>query len=244
MRTDPKIIKKQFKKSIDVYEQHAVVQAIMADKLISALPLGDYTSILELGCGSGVLTRKLIQKVRFDKYYANDIVEKSKVYIDKILQDYVFLGGNALRLQVNGKFNLIISNALFQWFDNLEKSLDYFKTFLNKDGIIAFTTFSPDNFKEINVLTGLTLEYKSIDEIREILDKNFEIKYLENFEYTMHFQNPLEVLVHMKNTGVNALSSKPLGIKDIKIFCDNYKASFPDLTLTYSPIIAVARLKD
>lgn len=244
MRTDPKIIKKQFKKSIDVYEQHAVVQAIMADKLISALPLGDYTSILELGCGSGLLTRKLIQKVRFDKYYANDIVEKSKVYIDKILQDYVFLGGNALRLQVNGKFNLIISNALFQWFDNLEKSLDYFKTFLNKDGIIAFTTFSPDNFKEINVLTGLTLEYKSIDEIREILDKNFEIKYLENFEYTMHFQNPLEVLVHMKNTGVNALSSKPLGIKDIKIFCDNYKASFPDLTLTYSPIIAVARLKD
>ena len=191
-----------------------------------------------------MLTRKLIQKVRFDKYYANDIVEKSKVYIDKILQDYVFLGGNALRLQVNGKFNLIISNALFQWFDNLEKSLDYFKTFLNKDGIIAFTTFSPDNYKEINVLTGLTLEYKSIDEIREILDKNFEIKYLENFEYTMHFQNPLEVLVHMKNTGVNALSSKPLGIKDIKIFCDNYKASFPDLTLTYSPIIAVARLKD
>ncbi len=244
MRTDPKIIKKQFKKSIDVYEQHAVVQAIMADKLINALPLYDYSSILELGCGSGVLTRKLIQKVRFDKYYANDIVEKSKVYIDKILQDYVFLGGNALRLQVNGKFNLIISNALFQWFDNLEKSLDYFKTFLNKDGIIAFTTFSPDNYKEINVLTGLTLEYKSIDEIREILDKNFEIKYLENFEYTMHFQNPLEVLVHMKNTGVNALSSKPLGIKDIKIFCDNYKASFPDLTLTYSPIIAVARLKD
>lgn len=244
MRTDPKIIKKQFKKSIDVYEQHAVVQAIMADKLINALPLYDYSFILELGCGSGLLTRKLIQKVRFDKYYANDIVEKSKVYIDKILQDYVFLGGNALRLQVNGKFNLIISNALFQWFDNLEKSLDYFKTFLNKDGIIAFTTFSPDNFKEINVLTGLTLEYKSIDEIREILDKNFEIKYLENFEYTMHFQNPLEVLVHMKNTGVNALSSKPLGIKDIKIFCDNYKASFPDLTLTYSPIIAVARLKD
>lgn len=244
MRTDPKIIKKQFKKSIDVYEQHAVVQAIMADKLINALPLYDYSFILELGCGSGLLTRKLIQKVRFDKYYANDIVEKSKVYIDKILQDYVFLGGNALRLHVNGKFNLIISNALFQWFDNLEKSLDYFKTFLNKDGIIAFTTFSPDNYKEINVLTGLTLEYKSIDEIREILDKNFEIKYLENFEYTMHFQNPLEVLVHMKNTGVNALSSKPLGIKDIKIFCDNYKASFPDLTLTYSPIIAVARLKD
>lgn len=244
MRTDPKIIKKQFKKSIDVYEQHAVVQAIMADKLISALPLGDYTSILELGCGSGLLTKKLVQKIRYEKYYANDIVEKSKLYLDKILKDYVFLGGSALRLQVSGKFNLIISNALFQWFNDVEKSLDYFKTFLNKDGIIAFTTFSPDNYKEINVLTGLTLEYKSIDEIREILDKNFEIKYLENFEYTMHFQNPLEVLVHMKNTGVNALSSKPLGIKDVKIFCDNYKASFPDLTLTYSPIIAVARLKD
>ena len=85
---------------------------------------------------------------------------------------------------------------------------------------------------------------KTVDEIRKILEKNFEILTLENFEYTMRFKNPLEVLVHMKNTGVNALTSKPLSVKEVKEFCDKYKEQYPDLPLTYSPIIAVARLKD
>lgn len=243
MYTDPKTIKNQFKKSIDTYEKYAVVQSLAADKLIDALPEENYSSILELGCGSGLLTKKLVQKISFQKYYANDIVDKSKVYIDKILNDYTFLGGSALRLNVNRQFNLIISNALFQWFDNLEKSLEYLKTYLAKNGTLAFTTFAPDNYKEIRTLTGLSLEYKSVNEIKKILEKNFEILTLESFEYTMHFRNPLEVLVHMKNTGVNAICSKPLSVKKVKVFCDRYKETYPDLSLTYSPIIAVAKLK-
>lgn len=243
MYTDPKTVKNQFKKSLDTYEKYAVVQSLAAEKLIDALPEENYSSILELGCGSGLLTKKLVQKISFQKYYANDIVEKSKVYIDKILNDYTFLGGSALRLNVNRQFNLIISNALFQWFDNLEKSLQYFKPYLAKDGTLAFTTFAPDNYKEIRTLTGLSLEYKSVNEIKKILEKNFEILTLESFEYTMHFKNPLEVLVHMKNTGVNALCAKPLSVKEVKVFCDRYKETYPDLSLTYSPIIAVAKLK-
>lgn len=244
MQTDSKLIKNQFKKSLDKYEENAVVQAIMADKLVGNLPARDFASVLELGCGSGLLTKKLSKNITYKKYYANDIVEKSKVYIDKILKNYVFLGGNAQRLQVNAKFNLIISNAMFQWFTNLEKALTYYKTLMNKDGIIAFSTFAPDNFKEIKSLTGLTLEYKTVDEIRSILEKNFEVLYLENFDYTMNFTNPLEILAHMKNTGVNAVSTKHWGIKEVKDFCDRYKEIYPDLSLTYSPIIVVAKLKN
>lgn len=244
MQTDPKLIKNQFKKSLDKYEENAVVQAIMADKLVENLPARDFSSVLELGCGSGLLTKKLSKNITYKKYYANDIVEKSKVYIDKIMKNYVFLGGNAQRLQVNAKFNLIISNAMFQWFTNLEKALSYYKTLMNKDGIIAFSTFAPDNFKEIKSLTGLTLEYKTVDEIRSILEKDFEVLYLENFDYTMNFTNPLEILAHMKNTGVNAVSTKHWGIKEVKDFCDRYKENYPDLSLTYSPIIVVAKLKN
>lgn len=243
MYTDLKNIKKQFRKSIDDYEKHAIVQRLMAERLVKALTENSYPCVLELGCGSGLLTKQLVSQISFEKYYANDIVEKSKLYIDKILKDYIFLGGSALRLGVNGKFNLIISNALFQWFEDLEKSIKYFKSYLDKGGTIAFTTFAPDNYKEIKALTGLGLAYRTIDEVREILTKDFEILTLENFEYTMHFQNPLEVLVHMKNTGVNALAAKPLSVMEVKAFCDRYKERYPDLPLTYSPVIAVARLK-
>lgn len=243
MQTNPKLIKNQFKKSLEKYEENAIVQSIMADKLIDNLTCINFSKVLELGSGTGLLTKKLIKNITFKKYYANDIVEKSKVYLDKILKDYTFLCGNAQRLQVNQKFDLIISNAMFQWFCDLEKSLDYYKGLLNKSGTIAFTTFSTDNFKEIKTLTGLTLEYKNEEQIRKILRKNFNIKYFELFDYTMSFNNPLEILAHMKNTGVNALSKKLWGIKEVKNFCDSYKQAFPDLTLTYSPIIVIAELK-
>ena len=138
MQINPKLVKNQFKKSLDKYEENALVQAIMADKLIESLGRREFSSVLELGCGTGLLTKRLVQSVSYKKYYANDIVEKSKVYLDKILTDYVFLGGNAQRLQVNGKFDLIISNAMFQWFSDLEKALSYYQRILNKGGTIAF----------------------------------------------------------------------------------------------------------
>lgn len=240
MQTDSKLIKKQFGKSLDKYEENALVQTIMADKLIENLPDSEFPNVLELGCGSGLLTKRLVRKISYKKYYANDIVEKSKVYLDGILADYVFLGGNARRLQVNAKFNLIISNAMFQWFANLEGALEYYRARLNKGGTIAFSTFASGNFREIRELTGLGLDYLEADEIREITARNFEVKHFEKFDYTMHFANPLEILAHMKNTGVNAVSTKHWGIKEVKEFCDRYKEAYPELSLTYSPVVVVA----
>ena len=138
---------------------------------------------------------------------------------------------------------MIISNAVFQWFENLDKVLEYYSSLLKIDGIIAFSTFSPENFLEIREVTGLTLNYKNIDELKEIVEKNFEIIHIEKFNYKMNFSTPLQVLAHMKNTGVNSLTEKHWGIKNVKEFCDKYREKFPELSLTYAPIIVVAKKK-
>ena len=226
---------------MDKYDENALVQKIMAEKLTAVLPEQSYDKVLELGCGTGLLTSQVCRNITYGKYYANDIVEKSKFYIDKIIPENIFICGNAQKIKLPSKVDLIISNAMFQWFVNLEKVLDYYYTILNKDGTIAFTTFAPENFKEIHAVTGLGLDYKNIDEIREILEKNFEIIYLENFEYKLTFANPLEILAHMKNTGVNSLTEQHWGVKDVKNFCDKYRDLYPEPSLTYSPIIAAAK---
>ena len=241
MQLNPQLIKNHFKKSIDKYERHGIVQALMADKLVAALRGDDFENILELGCGSGLLTKKLVENVNYKEYYANDIVDKSKVYLDKILKDYVFLCGDAQKINVNRKFDLIISNALFQWFGKLEKVLNHYSNKLKSGGIIAFTTFGQDNYKEIKSLTGLSLDYMCVEEIEKIVTEQFELKSLEKFDYTLTFSNPLEVLLHMKNTGVNALGSQQWGVREVKEFCDRYKSEYPEITLTYSPIIVVAQ---
>jgi len=243
MQINPKLIKKQFEKSMDKYDKNAVVQKIMAEKLVSELIKisGNFDNILELGAGTGLLTKELIKKVEYKNYTANDLCEKSKKYLDKIIPDYKFIKGNAQKIISVKKQDLIISNALFQWFKDIEKSMLYYYNLLNPDGIIAFSTFSPDNFSEIMDLTGLSLEYKTADYLKAVIEKNFDILYIEEFSYKMSFDNPLELLAHMKHTGVNSLADQSWTFADVKIFCDKYKEKYPDITLTYSPILVIGK---
>jgi biotin biosynthesis protein bioC len=243
MQINPKLIKNQFEKSLDTYNKNAVVQQIMAEKLVeeTAKIKTDYDNILELGSGAGLLTKELIKKLYFKTYSANDLVEKSKSYISEIIPDTVFYCGNAQRIKPSKKMDLIISNAMFQWFKDLEKVSSVYKNLLNKGGILAFSTFSPENFKEIRALTGLTLDYKSLQEIKNIFAKNYEVIYLEEFTHTLSFTTPLELLAHMKNTGVNSLTAQHWTFKEVKDFCDKYKALYPNISLTYSPIIVICK---
>ena len=228
---------------MDKYDENAFVQRITAEKLVSSLSQKKFDKILEIGCGTGILTKQIEQNLVFQKYFANDIVEKSKNYIDGIISENTFVCGNAQKIKLPHKVDLIISNAVFQWFENLDKVLEYYSSLLKIDGIIAFSTFSPENFLEIREVTGLTLNYKNIDELKEIVEKNFEIIHIEKFNYKMNFSTTLQILAHMKNTGVNSLTEKHWGIKNVKEFCDKYREKFPELSLTYAPIIVVAKKK-
>ena len=243
MQINQKLIKKQFEKSFSSYNQNAIVQKIMAERLVQNLSSikTEFNSVLELGCGTGILTKELVKNINFKAYYANDLVEKSKKYVAEIIPNSEFFYGNALKIKSKKKQDLIISNAMFQWFNNLNNICTHCKKQLNSDGFLAFSTFSDKNFKEIRDLTGISLEYKTFEEIIKIVNKNFEIIHAEEFEHTLKFNNPLELLAHMKNTGVNSLTAQHWSFKEVKEFCDKYKEKYPEITLTYSPVIVVCK---
>ena len=243
MHINPKLVKNQFEKSIKTYNENAIVQKIMAEKLVAEVSKinNHYENILELGCGAGLLTNELIKKITFQNYYANDIIENAKSYISKIIPNATFYCGNAKKIKPSRKMDLIISNAMFQWFENLENISLHYKNLLNNNGILAFSTFSKDNFKEIKDLTGLSLDYKTLEDIKNIFQKDYEILHIEGFTKVLKFSNPLELLAHMKTTGVNSLTAQHWTFKEIKTFCDNYKTKYPEINLTYSPIIVICK---
>ncbi len=246
MQVNPKILKQKFEKSMPKYDSNAVVQREMAERLVALLSKncgGKFSHILELGSGTGVLTKILSDSLEYDFLTCNDIVEKSKSYLTNLGISFDFILGNSAKIKPCGHPDLIISNAMFQWFADLTPVLQHYSRVLSTGGVLAFSTFSTENFREIRDVLGLSLNYLSLVQIQELLQHNFEIVAIEEFERVLEFSTPLEMLAHLKNTGVNSLSSGKMTFAQVKTFCDEISTEDGKCSLTYSPVLVVARKK-
>ena len=230
------LVKSRFQKNLKTYSENSIVQEEMANKLVNLLTHNSYDSVLELGCGSGILTKKLNNKIKFNNYTAIDIVEDCKEYIDKINQDIKFVQSDIEEMDLNEKYDLIISNATFQWVENLECFIKSLKKQLNPNGILVFSTFGTQNFKEISKISNVSLKYLSISELMDCINP----QYLEENKMEVEFDSPIEVLRHLKLTGVNSITQQHWTKSDLKNFENKYTELCSNkIKLTYNPIYII-----
>ena len=161
------LIKKRFGRKLSSYNTHARIQKQMAEKLIN-LVSGEKENILEIGCGTGLLTKLVSDKLSFGKYVALDIVSGCGDFINKINKNIEFVNCD-IENYINNteKYDLIISNASLQWIENLPDFIHKLYSKLKNGGTLLFTTFGTENFREIYYVMGKTLPYYSIKELRE-----------------------------------------------------------------------------
>lgn len=140
-----------FSKSSKNYDKFAKVQKYMSEKLIGYLDEDKYVNILEIGCGTGILTDRLLKK------YPESIIDLcdiSSQMLNKVEEKYKnrinnYILGDIEELEINKKYDLIISNASFQWFSHLERTLEKLKDHLNNNGLLLFSTFGEGTYKEL-----------------------------------------------------------------------------------------------
>ena len=230
------LIRQRFGKKLTTYNDHARIQKQMAEKLVNYANKKN-NSVLEIGCGTGLLTELVNKNILFEKYIALDIVSGCKEFINNINSKIEFENMDIENYieSCNESFDLIISNASFQWIENLPDFIRKLYTKLNDGGTLLFTTFGTENFREIYYVIGKTLSYYNVKELQENLAEMFPI--VEEEIRIMAFKTPKEVLKHIQNTGVNAILSESWTKKDLENFekgYNNFCANHP--TLTYNPI--------
>lgn len=233
-KIDKSHIARRFKKSHETYDQHAIVQRVMARRLSLILPQRTFDRAFEFGCGTGNLT-KLLQK-KCKTLFRNDLHPDDS-------PDY--LEGDIETLSFPQDLDLIASNAVWQWLNDPVKMLRKIYDALNKDGIVAISTFAPGTCGEISKLLHVSLDYQEPEDFRKSCEAYFDVLAFEKYTRVLTFQEPYQVLKHLKYTGVTGVNSSfRWGRKKLEAFDQAYREQFPDVSLTYLPVLFIGKKKE
>lgn len=247
---DKNLVRRRFLRSVESYDRAAEVQRLMADELLELFRLAagerEFPRILELGCGSGILTDRIEQGFDYGKLYLLDLVEEWSGF-HRNRERTEFIAGDVERIPLPGALDLILSNAVIQWVTDLPALLEKLAEALNPEGLLAVTTFGPENLREIAELTGSGLRYLDPDRLQQLFSRKFDLIGFRQELLRPQFDTPLAVLKHLKATGVTAAGGPQRWTrKRLEEFSAGYRrfqtgnGKFP---LTYHPITLIARKK-
>lgn len=215
-RLDKKAIKKSFNRSALNYNDAAVLQYEILQRLSARL---DYinlapATILDIGCGTGKGIKRL------NKYYSKAKIIGFDLAFNMLKQSKKEFGlFNKARLInadmenlpiKNECIDLIFSNLAIQWVNNLEHTLQEFKRIGRSNGLLMFTTFGPNTLWELGAswqqidATPHVHRFIDMHDIGDLLVRSgFAEPVMDSETITMHYPTFKGVLLDLKNIGAN-----------------------------------------
>jgi len=250
MEINKEEIERRFKRGMASYEENARVQKVVVERLegmiVSAVG-SPPEKILEIGCGTGLLTNRLRWNFPNAALYLNDLVRELCYHAgerNRVPRECCF-PGDAEKLDFPSHFDLIASASTFQWFATPGETFRNLAAHLEEDGRMAFSTFGKDNLREIRLTTGGGLFYRCKEEMEELLSPYFVVEQVAEEFCVLEFESPLDVLQHLKRTGVNVSGNLTIWTKGrVNTFINDYNARFAmdgKVTLTYHPLYFICR---
>lgn len=248
---DKQRIANSFARHYSRYEHAATVQRAMAERLDAALEKAaqglQVNRALEIGIGTGFLTRLLTARYPQADWWFNDLTPAAFDWIPAGLQQTNTLAGDAESLPYPSPLDLLASASALQWFDNLPAFFDKAKRVLRPGGVLAIATFGNRHFPELARLYGSPLNYPAPGELADMAGRaGFRLLATEEWQSQLCFPTARDLLEHLRCTGVNGTSTGRIRTPaQLRSFGEAYARAFslPDgsLPLTYHPVILLAR---
>ncbi len=214
---------KEFSRFAHQYDEHNMIQAEVAKTLISKLPLQRYSTILDLGCGSGEVFKNLQkQHISFDSFTAFDSaksmldIHPEVQNITKVCADF----NNRIFLEtLPGKdYDLLLSSSAIQWSKDLNFTLNALSS-LSKTAYLAI--FTSGTFKTLHQTANIKSPIYSAEELQKNILQHYDDVTFELHTYTLHFDTVRDMFSYIKKSGVSS-GEKKLSYKQMKTLMKMY----------------------
>ncbi len=224
-------IERNFSDSVEYYHKHAAIQRKVADGLVASLkpwkeiiPPGP---ILEVGCGTGFLSSKVLDEFPDREIVISDLSQEMVRFTSEQCGEreevsYEVLDVNELKEE--GKYALIVSNFAAQWFDDPAMGLDRLVKALKPGGLLL--TAFPGNHSftewyECCLELGLPFTANVLPDVEEVVVKlslnPVQVDYYEN-DLFQEFDSSIEFFRHIKRIGAStSRSDKSLTAKQLRL---------------------------
>jgi malonyl-CoA O-methyltransferase len=161
------------------YEQNAAVQRVVARHLAAMAArarLPDDARILEIGCGTGLLTREIRARWPRAALVATDLSPEmlTVARASGVAAQLFAMDGEAPSFD-GPLFNLILSSLAFQWFADLPRAIERLHGLLRPGASLYFATMGADSFASWRAAHAACGEqagiadYPTLDQLRAML---------------------------------------------------------------------------
>jgi len=219
---------KNFSQSARDYDKHALLQKALADELFSSVPKLNPQKILDIGCGTGYLARRLAGRFPQAEVVGMDIAPGMiKVASQRNrLENLAFVVDDGEELSfARHSFDLVVSNASLQWMD-AEKVFGGAWKVLRPGGYFVFTTFGPRTLYELRESGFRVNRFKSIGELKNLLGRKFKFNRMESNIATQKFRSVRELVCHLKELGAQSLDRNLKPKQNVLQAFKEYKKNF------------------
>ncbi len=233
-----------FERAAATYDQAAVLQRAVAERLLERLELIRLqpARVLDVGCGTGYCTRALARRYRHAEIIGLDIalnmVRRARTALPWWRRwasgawRFACADAEALPLAAQS-LDMIVSNLTLQWCD-VARVFAEFRRVLRPGGVLFFTSFGPDTLKELRAAwraVDARMHVHAFLDMHDVGDAMVRAgladPVLDVEHLTLTYGDVTEVMRELKRVGAhNATHGRARGLTGRRQFA-RLRASYP-----------------
>jgi len=230
---NPQRVGQRFSRAVASYDEHAVLQREVAQRLIAHIEFTRLKPkrILDIGCGTGYFTGLLRNRFKRAYIVALDLAESmtkaaKKKHAHRLpwQEKTQFATADALALPVpDAGFDLVCSNLTMQWVAKPEQMLAEMRRVLAPGGLMLFSTFGRRTLSELRQSlasikhehAGLVLPFPDVTTLgNSLMALPVELPVTDTDLFTLTYPNAMALVRELKAWGASAsaISNRPGGL--------------------------------